>query len=837
MCFFRRMFSAAGECLLIGSLLLSAFSLQAQSEADWWYFGSYAGIHFTPSGPVADTNGALETIEGVASISDVSGNLLFYTDGGRVWNRNHQPMPNGFGLLGHSSSSQSAIVVPKPADPTKFYVFTVDAMAGSNGLSYSLVDMNLNAGLGDIDSTQKNIPLLSQVAEKLTAIPFANHMGFWVLACPYGSDSIASFPVTTNGVNTTPVRSSSGLFIGNNSIETLGYMKASPEGSVLAAAQYDHQFLHLMQFDRSTGKVSNPIFVPVPIQPYGLEFSPNGQKLYTSSEYGSMGTSIFQFDISTYDLLSILNSRADLGSTANYGHLQLGPDEKIYVTKGGAGALDVIHNPNETGMAANFQNAGVILGGRITQLGLPNFVQSFFFSPFEFSGLCLGDTTFFVADSIGIDSVWWDFGDPAAGVANYSQALQPFFQYADTGAYEVKLLSYTGSLVDTAALLVTILPIPSVNLGNDTTICIGDTFLLDASKPGTYIEWQDGSFAPTYTVDTAGIYWVGLSNACGVTRDSLEVEQDTLLVPFSLGPDTTLCGDSSLLIVPILVEGDFLWQDGSTGSSFNANQPDTIWLTKTNSCNSVSDTLIFNKLPIPQAALPNDTLICDGSTLDLIVMQDPEFAYLWSDSSSTADLSIIQSGSYWLEVANDCGTVRDSISVAIEQALTLNFPEDTILCKGGSFTLNATNEGASYLWQDGSIDAVFVVETWGEYNVTVTRNGCEATDFISVAEDVNPCFGFDCLEEATNVFTPNGDGINDEWKPKSFCEFTSYQLSVYNRWGNILFQSDRPELAWDGRSNGIEVQEGVFFWVLEIAPQLAPNQSPHIVQGNVTLLR
>ena len=165
--------------------------LSAQNEASFWYFGQNAGVQFNAvDGTVtAITNGQLDTLEGCTTISDTNGNLLFYSDGRTIWNRNHQIMSNadyfgGTGLLGDPSSTSSGLIVPKPQDATKFYLFTVDEPhhenaatypnrntsfpfqqddGFNNGFSYSLVDMDLNGGLGNVDSSERNVSLLSLI--------------------------------------------------------------------------------------------------------------------------------------------------------------------------------------------------------------------------------------------------------------------------------------------------------------------------------------------------------------------------------------------------------------------------------------------------------------------------------------------------------------------------------------------------------------------------------------------------------------------------------------------------------------------------------------------------
>ena len=146
----------------------------AQRQASNWYFGYGAGIQFdlATNSTNSVNNGQLFTNEGCSSISDEDGNLLFYTDGTTVWNKQHTIMTNGIGLYGDNSSAQSAIIVPKPDDPNIYYIFTVDTSVGDldpdNGFNYSVVDMTLDGGLGAV--TSKNVNLLQLCSEKLTAV-------------------------------------------------------------------------------------------------------------------------------------------------------------------------------------------------------------------------------------------------------------------------------------------------------------------------------------------------------------------------------------------------------------------------------------------------------------------------------------------------------------------------------------------------------------------------------------------------------------------------------------------------------------------------------------------
>src|SRR5215831_18462143 len=150
------------------SLILCCTILQisfAQKQADWWFFGLNAGLNFNSGSPVAVTTGALSTSEGCSAISDSSGNLLFYTDGITVYTKQNTKMPNSGDLDGDISSTQSAQIVPLPGNPNLFYIFTTPAEGGSDGFRYSIVDLSLNGGLGDV--TQKNIFIKDRVDEKV----------------------------------------------------------------------------------------------------------------------------------------------------------------------------------------------------------------------------------------------------------------------------------------------------------------------------------------------------------------------------------------------------------------------------------------------------------------------------------------------------------------------------------------------------------------------------------------------------------------------------------------------------------------------------------------------
>src|SRR6185369_955314 len=156
---------------------LSAYSQQNNN----WYFGAQAGLNFNGAVPSTLSNGAMNAPEGCSSISDKSGNLLFYTNGVTVYNRNHQTMLNGTALLGHVSAFQSCVIVPVPNTDSLFYIFTTDAWENNfaNGYRYHIVNMNHDNGKGEV--VFKNGSLSAPSCERLTAARHANGVDVWVI--------------------------------------------------------------------------------------------------------------------------------------------------------------------------------------------------------------------------------------------------------------------------------------------------------------------------------------------------------------------------------------------------------------------------------------------------------------------------------------------------------------------------------------------------------------------------------------------------------------------------------------------------------------------------------
>ncbi len=352
-------------------ILLKTISF-SQNQNNIWYFGDRAGLSFNTNPPTTLNDGVFSHAEGVSSICDINGDLLFFTNGLKVWNSNLVTMPNGFGLLGDNSSSQ-ILIIPNPGNCNIYYIFTTPSQSLLGGLYFSIVDMRLNNGYGDI--TTKNALIANPVTERLTATLKSNGTDYWLVAQELGSNSFLSFSISATGIDFNPVISNTG--VANLSVQdVIGCMKISPNGTKLCyASELGHQKCQLFDFDNNTGIVSNG-FIISDTAAYGVEFSADNSKLYLC-RYGKFR--LTQYDLSSNNPTQIKNSQVLLNANnlESGGSLQRASNNNIYIARSGKQFLDEIKNPNLLGINCNYTNNAINLNGKTSSAGLPNHVSQF----------------------------------------------------------------------------------------------------------------------------------------------------------------------------------------------------------------------------------------------------------------------------------------------------------------------------------------------------------------------------------------------------------------------------------------------------------------------------
>jgi hypothetical protein len=755
---------------LLWLLILQLFytSMFAQGEANIWYFGENAGLNLNSGAAIALTDGQMSAPEGSAVMSNANGEMLFYTDGVTVWNRNHDTLSNGAGLLGGISSTQSSLITPKPGSTSIFYIFTTSQtqQSGNWNFCYSEVDMTLDGGLGGI-TTNKNVLLYTPIGEKITAVKHSNGADIWVIAHAKFTNQYLTFALTSTGVNASPIIFTGGTTdngVGDGyASPNWGYMKASPDGSKIAAAFSVMNRTDVLDFNNSTGQLTFHFTITQITRPYGIEFSPNSSLLYVSSFLSPL---IRQYNLGLTTPSAIVSSSFNipLSNAIITNALQLGPDERIYVASGDY--VGAIQNPNQIGAACNFNPAAVLLTPGWAVLGLPNFFPHYLIpSGIEHTGTCPNDSIQFTfLNGAQADSVVWNFGDLNSGISNTSTSLSPFHIYQNSGTYIVSVTTFQGSVINTVTKPVTILPVPDISIGDDITFCTGTTgglFMSNMQDGFTYNWFFENSQFPFTSLShpftslalvNSGTYYASATNICGVSIDTAIAIREDPISNFTLGTDFSVCEGTQIYLAPSNQgNGNYLWQDGSTEPFLFVSQTGTYSIQMSNSCGALSDTILVTLLPLPVISPGADTLFCYGETIQITptgIFDD----FTWSNGLLNEPLIITETGTYIAYASTVCGSTIDTIiATEISAPLAFNFAENLSFCEGTSLDLDLTQANVEYLWQDGSSNAVFNVTETGTYSAFLSNLCGFATDTtfitanplptVSLGPDTSTCDG------------------------------------------------------------------------------------------------
>ena len=365
----------------------------AQKQGNIWYFGDSAGLNFNHIPPTPLLNGQTHFTgtegwnEGCSSISDSSGSLLFYTNGVQIWNKNQQIMPHGDSLMGNISSTQSSVIVPKPGSSEYFYVFTTDAEENNfaNGLRYSVVDICLDNGLGDVVTgnavSEKNIKLVDSVTEKLLVVRHINGVDYWIIIHKFNSDAFYTLKLTSTGISDTVISHT-----GTQDPIGWGQMAISENGLKIAytTPSLTNGFILLLDFNPSNGIVSNEQTLSSGSRGYAVAFSPDNYKLYCSE--GGIGN-VYQYNLNAGSTSAIIASKTFLvqNGSDSWRQMQLGPDGKIYISRSGKTYLSEIEFPDSLYPTCNYIDSAIYLGGKYGSFGLPNFIDSYNYSNTTYS--------------------------------------------------------------------------------------------------------------------------------------------------------------------------------------------------------------------------------------------------------------------------------------------------------------------------------------------------------------------------------------------------------------------------------------------------------------------
>jgi len=840
--------------LLITLLFINITNTSAQGISCVWFFGEHAGITFnTADGePIALTGNQISMREGCSTVSDTNGNFLFYTDGVLVNDRNHNTMPNGTALDGHWSSTQSSIVVPMPAFPSKYYIFTTDAIEDTlktKGLRYSIVNMKLNGGLGDIEKLNFLVDISS--FEKLTAVRHKNKQDIWVVIHRRNSDTICSYLVTPLGIDPPVINKiNPGVYAYDQ-----GYIKFSPDGKKMAAAYTGpisgFNTVYLYDFDDVTGKFSNPLelLTPIPnIWVYGVEFSPDGSKLYIS--YNDLfNKNIKQFNLNAGSPAQVVNSITDIfGEKGGYFcALQIGPNGKIYISNLMSKYLAVINKPNSLGTACNFNLNGVMLSpdGKLhCQYGLPDFIQSTFILEIKaFANQpCEGDTLFLsttINSPIGAVTVNWK--GPNGYTSNQKFPVIQNVQTSATGMYYVTVKMNESTATDSVYVTVNPAPATSLDRTGQNQICEGDSVILTANPidASIYYQWNTGEKTPNITVKSTGRYTLTVQNSYGCKK---EYSDSITVFPFvkpniiPSGPITFCSGDSVILTAnPIsLKDYKYKWSSGETTPSIKVKKTGNYKVILENliGCTDSTDVDVTVYPSITASIKPSGvTILCEGDSVTLFAKPtDPKLKYHWSTGDTTDYIIAKKTSNYWVKVQteNGCSDSTALLVIVNPRPVAKISPGGIIkLCEGESIQLSVqpTGAGYTYIWSTGDTKQKITVTETGNYRVTV-KNAANCIDSTSIYVQVNPL-------PVVNIMGPDVICNNDSAIISADNDFQIYKWNTGAKTKSITVKKAGTYTLTVTDSNGCKATASITIKSYNV--NLAFNPLSKITFGNVLI--
>ena len=751
-------------CPIYATTEVRVYGVENQT-ANIWYFGEGAGLDFNeeegldpPPRSITEAH-AMTAPAGTSTISDQNGEVLFYSNGSTVWNRENDIMPNGLNIGGDSLSTQAVIIVPFVDDETLYYVFTTEQVYGENTfqLKYSVVDMKEDDGRGDV--IFKDIVLFTKSTEKIAA--FEAGGGYWVLAHEYGNNTFRAYPVAETGIGTPVISSGGRIHTVNDPLSGQAGMKFSADGMSLAVALIEgsDDYLEVFDFDQQTGEVDGPRFTldlnegggPTTDEVYDVHFSTGSNKLFAvmnNRNTSSPGSRILEYRSDTFSTDDTrLASRAEitggLASNINLGQIQTGPDQQLYVAAQDQAFVGAVFANEDSLTSSSYNPQQVALTTGTSLLGLPNFVQ------------------------------------------NNASSQQQASMASDTLVCVEELISMSGG--GTSDIDILTFSITSID-DNSTVFSASATETIDTSY--VFAQGQGG----LYNVS------LNINNRCGFDTTivrPLEVlnTPDRPTIPQAIvvcEPDGTTLDAANGIDASRLT---FEWTDSqgtvlSTNQTYTIDRPDIYSVSIFNElgCSSTAD--VFAGPPF-EISLPESAVLCEGEELTL----DPQVTadnYIWSIINP--DNSTTPGGSDRRQAVNSTVPGTFSYVVSIEDPITPGcFANDTTVV-----TINALARAnittVNSLCNDQTGSFTFDVTTSGSYSYTVSGNTNTAGSITGPGSETIPN-----LEAGsyTLLLTDNSSGCAETF--------------------NILVENDSPGFTMTATANSVDCSNPATVGTIDVA--------------------
>lgn len=755
-------------------LLLSIWSLipiksLGQAERNNWYFGALAGVSFNGGSLTSlNDNGILRPIafgqiqgpDNIAVVNDPAGNLLFYTEGRVFKNRLQQNMPST-PTDEYAFRESQQVVTRNPGNPDQYYLFVIIQDGLMMRLSYTIVDMSLDNGLGDILLESAHTIVLNNVGQQMTTAQHANGRDIWVIC--QGNGTFNSFLVSPGGVSTVAIRSQTGLSPVDGNFNNFGAIETSPNNQLIAGIFSDLGKVLLFEFDNLTGQLNSiyedepAIASPLPFT--GVEFSINSEVLYVT--HNTAG--IRQYDLSDLSQIpSFVSITPQTGGLA-FSHLKRGPDGKIYVSNRGTSFLGAINDPNTLGIGCDYQTNVFNFSSGAHLLDLPTFLLPDRPEGISFLNICLGESTQlrFGTDFFSTNYEW--------------------------------------------------------DLGNGTTIMGSDTINYTYPVPGRYtvtVQGRDQFGSPTFSDSKEVIIYD--SPVIAPIDDIYNCLEDTAFFFIFMEDEILGVLDPNVFQVSYyLNEEDALVRDNNVIEYTPGIGSQTVWVRIDNKLNfQCFDITSFDIITPEFFTIDIDTeqFLCDNSDLSLRA-PDGFLSYEWNTGSTDQEIIINATGDYRLTVVKDLGNFTCEAFIVIDVSLSslpviemINITDwsansnsiEVIMEEAGVYEYSLDNR----IFQSSNIFSDLPID---DYQVFVRDVECGELVF---SEEL-------FLLYYDKFFTPNSDGFNDYWQIFNSKRETGLRIRIYDRYGKLIAIIDPQGIGWDGTYNGVDVPSSDYWFRVE----------------------
>lgn len=382
-------------------------------------------------------------------------------------------------------------------------------------------------------------------------------------------------------------------------------------------------------------------------------------------------------------------------------------------------------------------------------------------------------------------------------------------------------------------------PIP-FNAGIDRVKCNSDTLQLIAPTGFMNYTWSPAYNINTTTastvivnplIDTAYTIMAEATPGCfAYDTIRIKVHHSPLI---NLGAGVSFCKGDSAAFDAGTGFANYNWSNGQQTQvikAFTAGQYSVIGTTA-EGCRSYDTVQVANVYNLPVPVLDQNPVICEGTSRTLNTGGSYSM-YEWSTGSQNPSIVVTGTGQYSVIVtdANGCKGAVSTVINRVQPTPARYLGADTAICSYGTLMLSATRSYNSYNWSTGSNTRSISIRQPGEYWLEVKdEEGCTGKDTVLVKLK-------DCMQGlyVPSAFTPNGDGLNDEFKPMLFGNVKQYEFTVFNRWGTPIFRTRQLGQGWDGRLKGVLQASDVFIWMVKY--QL-DGQPPKTEKGSVNLIR